>query len=364
MLLDKPKRDSLRLLIPMHLIEVNNNHPEFLRNIITTNSDGEVLSEKIQKSYRLHSNPSSCHYQRCNVINNGVSQDTLKLGFSAKTLKGDYFNGINKDNIDDILNFINSEGVIKINKRTLLQSVVVDTDICIDMVLESNTSKDFFSHLHAMSDAKKDTSPNHFTKPTNRGIEWSDRNKVGKGYKTKQYLKFYDKYLELNHKSSVFYEAYLKNNPFINLVENKQVRAETTIKNSAHWKTYGIEIKTLQDLLDLNLSECTEIFKRPLNHYLVGNKAIFHKLNLTPTDKKDLMLIDSLTKLHKINEAAAIELVCESIFPTTIRQNKNPRSRQRKKLTELVLNNKQKSAENYNSNQLDIVSELEKINLL
>lgn len=364
MLLDIPKLDSLRLLIPMHLIEVNNNHKEFLRKIITINSDGEILSEKEQKSYRLHSNPSSCHYQRCNVINNGLSEDTLKLGFSAKTIKADYFNGINKDNIDEILNFINSEGVIKINKRTLLHSKVVDTDVCIDMVLESNTSKDFFTHLYSMSDAKKDTIPNPFNMPTNKGIEWSHRNKVGKAYKTKQYLKFYDKHLELNNKSIVFYEAYLKKNPFINLVENKQIRVETTIKNSAHWKTYGIEIRTLEDLLNLNLNDCKEIFKRPLNHYLVGNKAIFHKLNLTPSDKKDLMLIDSLTKLYKIDESGAIELVCESIFPTTKKENKNPRSRQRKKLTELVLNNKQKSAENYNSNQLDIVSELEKINLL
>lgn len=361
--LDTPKIDSLRLLIPFNEIEVNPFHSEFLRNITKSNSDGEVLDTKISTSYRLNSNPCSSHYQRANVINNGESQDTLKLGFSSKVLKEGYFNGINKENIDDILNFINNEGVIKINKRTLLKATAVDVDICIDRVLNI-TTKDFLSHAYAMSENHKDTNPNHFTKVNNRGLEFSDRNKVGKAYKTKQYLKFYDKTLELENKSKVFYDAYLKNNPFIELSKDKQIRVETTIKNSAHWLTYGIELKTFSDLLGLNLNDCMEVFKRPLNHYLVGNKAIFHRVNLTPTDKKDLMLIDSLTKLHNISEVGAIEMICESVFPLDIKENKNPRSRQRKKLLDLVSNNKESKAEKHNENQLNIVTELEKINAM
>jgi|NorSeaMetagenome_1021524.scaffolds.fasta_scaffold16780_3 hypothetical protein len=363
MKLNTPKIDSLRLLIPIHLVQINPFHSEFLRDVITINSDAEVIEEKHIKSYRLHENPCSSHYNIAKMIDNGTSIEVIKIGFSAKTLKAFYFDGIDKVNINDIIDFINSEGVLKVSKRTILQSRVVDTDICIDYVLDSVTTEEFFKFSKSISSLKKETIPNLFNDLKNKGIEWSKREKVGKAYKTKQYLKFYDKYLELNNNSKKFYDAYLKNNPFVNLVPNKQVRVETTIKNSAHWDTYGVEVKTLNDLLNLDLSKHLEIFERPINNYLDGNKTIKHSAKLSPGEKKDLLLIESFMKAHAVDEINAIEMICNHLFPLGVSKNRNPRSRERIKLSKLLLNNKKETSKKLDKRQLNIITELEKMGL-
>lgn len=361
--LNTPKIDSLRLLIPVHLVQINPNHSEFLRDVVTINSDAEVIEEKHIKSYRLHENPCSSHYNIAKMIDNGKSIEVIKIGFSAKTLKESYFDGINKLNIDDIVDFINSEGVLTVSKRDILESRVVDTDICVDYVLNSTSTEDFFKFSQAISSLKKATSPNLFNELKNKGIEWSKREKVGKAYKTKQFLKFYDKNLELKNKSQKFYDAYLKDNPFVKLVPDKQVRVETTIKNSAHWNTYGLEIKTLSDLLNLDLSKHLEILERPINYYLDGNKAVKHSAKLTPGEKKDLLLIEYFMKVNSVDEINAVEMICNYLYPLGISKNRNPRSRERKKLSKLLLNNKKETSKKLDERQLNIITELEKIGL-
>jgi hypothetical protein len=42
----------------------------------------------------------------------GKAVEVLKLGFSSKTLKENYLQGINLNNIKDIYNFIQSENVV------------------------------------------------------------------------------------------------------------------------------------------------------------------------------------------------------------------------------------------------------------
>jgi hypothetical protein len=51
------------------------------------------------------------------------------------------------------------------------------------------------------------------------------------------------------------------------LIDNKLLRVEKTIKNKAQWKTYNLEISTLKDLLDIDLSKNTPI-TRPINYYM------------------------------------------------------------------------------------------------
>ena len=165
------------------------------------------------------------------------------------------------------------------------------------------------------------------------------------------------------HNSTLFYDTYIKNNPFVNLTHAKQLRIETTLKDKGHWKSYGIEITTLEDLLELDLTKHLDIFKRPINHYMSGDKVIFHRATLTPSDKEKLMLIELVMFKHSLNEISAIEHICEKMFPSTIPKNKNARSRHKKKLRMLAFDNKKKEADILNDNQLNIISELEKIEI-
>jgi hypothetical protein len=76
---------------------INPNHTEFGRIITTVNDDGEILSTKENHTYRLNSNCSS-HYLKAITIMQGKAVEVLKLGFSSKTLKENYLQGINLNN--------------------------------------------------------------------------------------------------------------------------------------------------------------------------------------------------------------------------------------------------------------------------
>ncbi len=361
--LNIPKIDSTRLLIPIELVELNPYHQQFLREVVTINTDGEYFDKRVIKSYRLHSNPCSSHYNSANMIDNGVSVPVVKVGFSSKIIESFYFDGINKMNIDKVVDFINQEGVIKVSKETILNSRFVDTDICIDMVLQSTTNIEFVKFCNQISTLRKGTNPNPFTDIDNVGIEWSHRLKVKQSYRTKQFLKFYDKHLELNNKSKVFYDTYLKNNPSVKLVPERQLRMETTIKNSAHWKTYGIELKTFKDLLELDLTKHPELFERPLNHYLDGQKQVKHSKKLSPTQRMKVMLIREFMGNNDVDEINAIEMICNELYPLGIKKNVSPRSREKKVFLKLFLENKKEQAELLDERQLNIISELQKIGL-
>jgi hypothetical protein len=108
------------------------------------------------------------------------------------------------------------------------------------------------------------------------------RNSVGEAYTSKQYLKFYAKALELKHHSTLFYDTYIRGSIYDKyLIDNKLLRVETTIKNKAHWKTYNLEISTLKDLLDIDLSKNRTLITRPINYYMTGIKFIKTRTDLT-----------------------------------------------------------------------------------
>jgi exonuclease V gamma subunit len=125
------------------------------------------------------------------------------------------------------------------------------------------------------------------------GIEWSSRNSVGEAYTSKQYLKFYAK-LELKHHSTLFYDTYIRGSIYDKyLIDNKLLRVETTIKNKAHWKTYNLEISTLKDLLDIDLSKNRTLITRPINYYMTGIKFIKTRTDLTASERAYLYMINS-----------------------------------------------------------------------
>ena len=357
-----PKIDSLRLIIPFIDVIINPNHSEFLRTLTTINEDSEVINSNKNNTYRLHSNPCSCHYLKAFIIDNGVSVEVLKLGFSSKTLKENYFDGINASNIDAIYDFIISENVINITKETLLNARVVDTDICYDLLLQDSNVKDVISHSKQLSVPHKETNINAFQQATNTGIEWGDRHKVAKSYRKKQYLKYYAKALELKFNSTLFYDTYIKSNSKVKsyIQDDKLLRVETTIKNRPHWLTYGVHVSTLRDLLSVDLSKHIELFKRPIAHYMQGMKFIQKKTTLSPSDKKDLMLIEMHMKYNDLKEIDAIKYLANEIEPTS----KQSRYRYTKKLLSLVDNNRELSVVFANKNQLTIIDELERMELI
>jgi hypothetical protein len=194
-----------------------------------------------------------------------------------------------------------------------------------------------------------------FTQEKNTGIEWSSRNSVGEAYTSKQYLKFYAKALELKHHSTLFYD--IRGSIYDKYLIDKLLRVETTIKNKAHWKTYNLEISTLKDLLDIDLSKNRTLITRPINYYMTGIKFIKTRTDLTASERAYLYMINSI-KENGSSEIKAIIEVSKILEPI------HKSSRAKKKLIELVNSQRIFKIKKSDSNQLDIITELKKLEII
>ncbi len=369
--LNKPKIDSLRILVPIKDIIVN--HNEFLNNTFLINQDSEVLSEELKTTYFNTKVPISCSYAYApNLFFNNEQCDVVKIGFSSKTLKKLYFNGIDKYTIKHCFDFINNEGVLTISKDAFLNAKVVDVDICFDIYLQDTHVKEVVSISNELTIPRKNTTQIKYLSNINTGIQWSRRNGVGKAYNTKQFLKYYAKAIELKNNSNDFYKTYLeeevnqdyifadgtKYTPPKYFDDNKLLRVETTIKNKEHWQTYGVKVETLNDLLKLDLYKHLYIFNRPINHYMKSDKRIAHRVEFTPTEEAFLLLIETQSKLKKIPKIDTIPYIA-----IRVTKNKSQKSNYNKKLTKL-LEASTKSKKNNNNTKLNTIDYLENISLI
>ena len=346
--LGKPKIDSLRIHLPLNEVTVNKQHQTFLRSITSINEDAEVINQHTQTTYFNPEALISCSYAVRSIF--GV--ETLFIGFSSKLLKELYFNGIDKNTMQRCLNFINNEGLINITKETILNATPVDVDFCIDYFLDSEGSniKEVINVCSELTRPSKSVNMYAYRKDTNLGIQWGNRDKVGKAYKTRQFLKYYAKAVELKYNSTEFYEAYLKNG--LNQIiidadgstitegnkyfeDNKLLRVETTIKNGQHFETYKYKVKTLRDLLNLKMDkDFLNIFTRPMACYMEGYREVKHAQDMTPQQQWKYLALLHKAKYLRLNIEDVIPAMVTQFYPEA--KDKQSRSRLRIELFEII----------------------------
>jgi len=344
--LNKPKIDSLRIRVPLSEVEVNESHSEFFRTLTTVNSDSEVIDEHVKTTYFNKDGIISCSY----AVKSFFGVDMLHIGFSSKLLKEGYFQGINKLNIEKCFDFINDEGLIVIPKDAFLKAEFVDVDFCIDYYLDEDlaTVARVVEICNELTRPMKQINVIPYTRADNTGIQWGHREKVGRAYVQKQFLKYYAKAIELTNKSVNFYNKYLynslnetivdadrnilsKKNKFFSL--DKLIRVETTIKNRAHFKSYNYNLKTLNDLLNLKLDvDFLQIFKRPMSIYMTGYREIKHAENMTINQRTKYLLCLYTAKYKKMSIEDVIPLLALQLYP----QNKRARRDKRHQLHSII----------------------------
>lgn len=332
--LGKPKIDSLRIHLPLSEVIVNKAHSSFMRSITKSNSDGEILDEHVEADYFNKKAIISCRY----AVRRPFGVDTLYIGFSSKSLKQNYFNGIDKHTIKQCFNFINNEGLITISKEAFLNATVVDVDFCIDYHLDTEGHKirDVVQICSELTIPRKDVTICKYQMKNNCGIEWNKRDKVGRAYRKRQYLKYYAKAIELKYNSTAFYEAYLKDelnsdlidmdgvripqNQFFN--DDKLLRVETTIKNNRHFDSYGYEVKSLRDLLNLELDKkFLQVFVRPMSQYMNGYREIKQVEGMTKGQKWKYHAMMFHAKYFKCEVQEAIPYFVKAFYPDTKKHN-------------------------------------------
>lgn len=377
-----PKIDSLRLLVPLDEVQIIDS--KFLKTFISYCPETDEIddsSSHIKTTIYHEFNGIKMRFAIANLFNDKKELTKyLAIGISSKMLKENYFEGINKNTIETIFNYVNSLDIIKISKEIFLNAKAVDIDVCIDFKLYNTTCKEVFSTCYELTIPRKTIKPNLFKETTNKGIEWGKREDVAKGYKTKQYLKYYAKILELKYNSADFYEAYIKNKlnektlfsdgslyEYENTEENV-LRIETTIKNPNHFKTYDINCVTLLDLLRIDLMIHSSIFNRPIQTYMNGYKTIRHNAKLSPQERTYMFSLNLLANSMKLKPIDVIDSFVNSIYPSTEETKpsilKVQRSRFRTVLYELIEIDKKTMIENKMKNTQLSMEEMQGFGLI
>ena len=361
----KPKIDSLRILIPFNEVEIIGN--DFLSEIETLERNtetAEIVSEvvKVKTKKITIANGIGVSYSKKYYRTGESGSYFIAIGFSAKLLKNQYLIGIDKNNIQTCYNYIISEGLINFTKESFLNAMVVDTDICIDIKLHNTNVKEVVSIASQLTIPRKGLVLGEpFKQKNNVGIEWSKREKVGRAYFTKQYLKYYAKLIELESNSLEFYNTYIKeslNSTLVdaegnsidrNITRNNWIRIETTISNNAHWETYGVQVKSLRDLIKTDLSKLNAIFNRPINYYMEGSREINIREDFSPLEKLQLLSIQQIMIEQKLDYINAIESLAFKIT-----KNKKEKYRVKTKMMQLWLGQKNQENESKNITQLEL----------
>lgn len=217
-----------------------------------------------------------------------IAEEYVVFQISAKMVKSDYFNGITAFNYRNIVDDINSFGLIRITYDAFLNGLVSDIDICVNQLIDEKSLKTAFSLIQSFAlQGKLPFIQTFQNAKTNRvtGIEFNKREKATN---TTPYCKIYHKGIELQSKSIDFYNAYLA--PMRQSVLDNLVRFEFTIKahkHKEHLAKQGLKtdnLKTLFDLLKLSNKDLLLIAQSGLPCYLEKKQRKELNKEQSPTD--------------------------------------------------------------------------------
>jgi len=268
--------DSFRLRVPFEDVKVLNNSLLMGKQLLVSESTGEVLEEKIQRSHSDRWRGISTTYKVQKMrFGKGLIGEYLTIGLNSKSLGDYYFDGITENNYTYVIDYIKQSGVVGISTDAFLNGACTDIDFKRDLIPHL-PAKQIVKHLEKTAPHVKRAREgmSSYTRNDNTGIQYGLRTTNST---SKPFLKLYEKVRELNCHSVDFYNTFLseKNLP------SEILRAETTVKNKKHLKILGApsnDFKTVITNLDtVARNAFTKAFKAYLPHELETGAIVLDK---------------------------------------------------------------------------------------
>jgi hypothetical protein len=325
-----PTIDSLRLSYPLLNVQIIDE--AILSKVVhqqTTRTDtGEVIEESFTESNSqlLYFEESPTYSIKVRIESWFGGQQKLCILLNSKVLEGGYLQGISIDNIERIYNRLNGK-VFNMSFEQFLLGKPTDIDIKKDVYVESIEDFDLFTlEMKQQSRHRKEKGlgVNRFSKKTNKGIEWNNREH---STEANPFLKIYHKGTEAKHgKNSDFFSKHLSQYDL-----DKVARIEVTVKNSKEAKKLGIDNSTLLTLLSTSKEQFNEVIVKAIKRNLLEHKPQLKK----QTNTKDLTGHNKLIFIHLSNMISNQKYTFNEALEWTLSQyfDTQDRYRMKKKIT-------------------------------
>jgi len=324
--------DSFKIRIPFNRVEVISD--ELLKRWARHNAETFEVKEEEPTFQTMHQSIIPNEYgdklysfkwevQKVTIKKN-APEKFLLIGVSSKVLEKKYLEGITSENIRLIYDRLMSHKEAVFSFEDFLNGECTDVDFKKDVrCYEFQKAK---SILTKMTKAKKiGIAAKVFNQKDNSGIQWSDRRI---GTPSNPYLKLYNKKLELETRSVLFYNEYIKQQDY-NL--SGLVRIEYTIKNKKHFRESGIEGTKLTSLLQLSEEVKNDMLKKIVNHHLLPRiiEPVKPDTYLKPTEMTFYNLLLFGYENTYVGKEALIDTAIKNVGP------KSRKSEMRKRLNNI-----------------------------
>ena len=248
------KIDSLRIEIPISEVEIIDK--TLIEKLYLINSDAQVIKEKKGEAWVKDIDGINYRFWAKGFynVNTKVHDNYLVLLANAKMLHERYFEGLNQNNIDFLLENLNKHNVVNITKESLLKASVSDVDFCFDFFATPDELKKVVEiYQRTAIVGRKDIVNGKKDSNKHVALYLNSRNNQ---YPAKPYLKFYHKSLELKSKSEEFASRFLDSVDFENVA-----RCEVNMKNYKYFERFGLaKQRTVSQIFSLRKKVIQEVF--------------------------------------------------------------------------------------------------------
>lgn len=293
----KIKLDSLKLRIDLRHVKIIDKDlkDEFSLINITTGEIpmDEQEADKTFKRTRKRFNKFGCKYEF--VLKKfqfaGVVNDYLIINLHSKMRGPKMLNGIEHDGLKQIYQDLIDLKVAYFDYYTFLNwSRVTDADFFLDYKSEEKEFKDFVGKMKSLTPLTRERDRGY--KEYDGGIEWNTRRGAGS---SNPYMKCYSKEPEMRKRFGRYLHHYITEEELSN-----RRRFEFTIKNAAHFRSFGIKDFSLNAVVNIGQSHRLKMMQGVANKNLTFQYPLQIKLggeeNLRP---KEIYHLNVLQHIHQ-----------------------------------------------------------------
>ena len=335
----KPKIDSYRILIPRGKVDIIDKR--FGASFMRYYHELEELEDELtdNNSYAVRRKGITTRFQLCkrHIDYNKGSQspeDVVLIFVNAKMLGERYLEGITKNNLEVLYEYIQSLNVVKFSYLDFQNSKATDVDFCIDL-LDKGMQEHYITHhrfintvyqnvLHSYQTTLKQFKDNSTKIDGNarwKGIQTQFGLRV-KATPAKPFITIYDKSGELldgelyytmraegrlpnelgsqakkDEASYEFYYNYLKDSKVNASICKGITRIECSLRNKKTLDYYGLKSFSIVDYLNITEEKYRDVCKKMFAKYTTTQTVVRDYNEMTPMEKVILNSINQLIRL-------------------------------------------------------------------